>query len=45
MLPTAAFLATWITKVPAIFLVAYITALIVIAPSMKVTASLCTKEG
>lgn len=45
MLPPAVFLATWITKVPAIFLVAYITALIVIAPCMKVTASMCTKEG
>ena len=30
-----AFFGFWITKVPAIFVVAYVTALIAIAPSMK----------
>ena len=45
MLPAAVFLATWVTKLPAIFLVAYVTALIVIAPCMKLTAAICSQEG
>ena len=40
----AGFFAFWITKVPAIFLVAYITALIVLAPSMKAAQALCTRD-
>lgn len=40
-----AFIGVWITKVPAIFLVAYITALIVFIPSLKATQALCVKEG
>ena len=34
----------WITKVPAIFVVAYITAAIVFIPSMKATAVICSRE-
>lgn len=45
MLPPVVFLATWVNKVPAIFLVAYVTALIVIAPCMKLTGVICFKEG
>lgn len=41
----AAFIGVWITKVPAIFLVAYVTALIVFIPSMKATQALCVREG
>ena len=40
-----AFFGFWITKVPGIFVVAYITALIAIAPSMKATGAICSKEG
>lgn len=39
------FFGVWITKVPAIFLVAYITALIAFTPSMKAAQALCVKEG
>ena len=45
MLPPVVFLGTRITKLPAIFLVAYVTALIVIAPCMKLTGVICSKEG
>ena len=38
------FLGFWITKVPAIFVVAYITAIIVFVPCLKATQALCTKE-
>lgn len=41
----AAFFMVWITKVPAIFLVAYVTALVCFMPSMKMTRALCVKEG
>ena len=40
-----AFFGFWITKVPGIFVVAYITALIAIAPSRKATGAICSKEG
>lgn len=40
-----AFFGFWITKVPAIFVVAYITALIAIAPSMKASMAICSREG
>lgn len=39
------FFLVWITKVPAIFLVAYITAVIFFVPSMKMTQALCVKAG
>mgnify|MGYP006891730319 CR=1 FL=1 len=43
--PTYAdFFGFWITKVPAIFVVAYITAAIVFIPSMKATAVICSRE-
>ncbi len=38
------FLAFFITLVPAIFVVAYITAAIVFIPSMKATAVICSRE-
>ena len=41
----AAFFGFWITKVPAIFVVAYITALIFFVPSLKGAQALCSKEG
>ena len=40
----AGFFGFWITKVPAIFVVAYITAAIVFIPSMKATAVICSRE-
>ena len=40
-----AFFGFWITKVPAIFVVAYVTALIAIAPSMKASMAICSREG
>lgn len=40
-----AFLAIWSKSVIGIFVVAYITALIVFGPSMKATQALCVKEG
>ena len=40
-----AFFGFWITEVPAIFVVAYITALIAIAPSMKASMAICSREG
>ena len=39
----AAFFGTWAVKLPAIFLVAYITALIVMIPSTKAAQALCVK--
>ena len=45
MLPPVVFLGTWITMLHAIFLVDYVTALIVIAPCMKLTGAICSKEG
>ena len=41
----AGFFGFWLSKIPAIFVVAYITAVIFLAPSMKLTGALCTKEG
>ena len=40
----AGFFGFWITKVPAIFVVAYITAAIVFIPSMKATAVICSRD-
>ena len=40
----AGFFGFWITKVPAIFVVAYITAAIVFIPSMKAAAVICSRE-
>ncbi len=40
----AGFFGFWITKVPAIFVVAYIPAAIVFIPSMKATAVICSRE-
>ena len=40
-----AFFGFWTTKVPAIFVVAYVTALIAIAPSMKASMAICSREG
>ncbi len=40
----AAFFGVWLSKVPAIFLVAYITALVAFVPCMKATQALCTKD-
>ena len=40
-----AFFGIWNTKVAAIFVVAYVTALIAIAPSMKASMAICSREG
>ncbi len=40
-----AYFAVWAGKLPAIFLVAYITALIVMIPSTKAAQALCVREG
>lgn len=40
-----AYFAVWASKLPAIFLVAYITALIVMIPSTKASQALCVREG
>ena len=39
----AGFFGFWITKVPAIFLVAYVTALVTVGPSMAITGKICNK--
>lgn len=39
-----AFLGVWVMQLPGIFVVAYITALIVFLPSMKASQALCCKE-
>ena len=38
------FFGFWLSKVPGVFVVAYITALIVFIPCMKATGALCSKE-
>ena len=40
----AAFFGVWVARLPAIFVVAYITAVIVVAPSMKAAQALCVKD-
>ena len=40
----AAFLGVWIGKLPVIFLIAYVTALIVFVPGMKCAQALCTRD-
>ena len=41
----AAFFGFWASKLPAIFVVAYVTALVFFIPSMKAAKALCTREG
>lgn len=40
-----AFFGFWISRVPAIFVVAYVTAILTVAPSLKAAMAMCTKEG
>lgn len=41
----AAFFPAWLSRLPVIFVVAYITAVLTFLPCLKITTSLCSQEG